>query len=95
MIFQLHLPNSYASEADREWALIAAFGNDADKFRGYADAEIIMYAPIACAARSAGLAYLRRTWYGAEWSGTREQFEVCRAALPEWARRYASEVEGY
>lgn len=48
---------------------------------------------IADAARESGLRYVRDTDYGADWRGTREQFERCLQLLPAWARRYASEID--
>ena len=87
--FKLNLPNDYGSEADNESALYQAYGDDADEFRGYADASL-MYEPIAAAASAAGLKYVSESDYGAIWKGTEEQFTACLAALPEWAKPYAS-----
>lgn len=93
MIFKLNLPNDYGSEADGEAALLSAYGDDAEECRDYSDAGARMYAPISDAANAAGLRYVRETDYGSEWSGTLEQFAACCAALPAWARPYASSVE--
>lgn len=90
MIFKLNMPNDYGSEADSESAFLAAY---VEGWRGDADAANRMYGPIADAAKAAGLRYVRETDYGAEWTGTPEQFAACCAALPKWARRYASAVE--
>ena len=90
MIFKLNLPNDYGSEADQEAAFLDAY---VAGFGRVDDAATSMYWPIANAAKAVGLRYVRETDYGAEWTGTPEQFAACCAALPRWARRYASAVE--
>jgi hypothetical protein len=91
--FKLNLPNDYQSEEDSEAAFQQAYGDDAEDFRGDADAANRMYEPISDAANDAGLEYVEESTYGAIWRGTDAQFAACVEALPGWAKRYASKVE--
>jgi hypothetical protein len=91
--FKLNLPNDYQSEEDSEAAFQQAYGEDAEDFRGDADAANRMYEPIADAASGAGLKYVEESTYGAIWKGTAAQFAACIEELPGWAKRYASKIE--
>lgn len=101
----LNVPNNYGSDADTVAAIEDCYGGSKKKasadrrsvFKALAAAAMAdgcheLYKVLAAAATSAGLRYIEDTCVGAIWEGTDEQFQTCRAALPAWARPYASPV---
>lgn len=89
--FKLSIPNDYNSEADDLTAIADCYDGDAEAAQN--DDARALYEKLAGAAKSAGLAFVEESDFGAIWSGTDAQFEKCVELLPGWAKRYA--LRGY